>query len=228
MASTTARARDLAAVGRASATCRPSSGAGSSRSRMSRNVRAEHPGLLVGALGELGAADAAREAEVVADQRAGARLAADRLALDDQRREALRRRVDGGGQAGRARRRRRRRRSRDGPRAAWSRRRRRRARRWSGRRAPRRRAAPRPARACLARSASARIRRPSASRRRGTTCGTPLRVSRLRSSCAAASAARRPRRPPGARPTSARSHSWRNSVIVRWKYSSGERHGLST
>ena len=33
--------------------------------------------------GELGAADPAREAEVVADERAGARLSSDRLALDD-------------------------------------------------------------------------------------------------------------------------------------------------
>src|SRR5262249_4658052 len=51
--------------------------------------RAEHPGLLVRTLGELGAAEPAREPEVVADPRAGARLTPDGLALDDERRKPL-------------------------------------------------------------------------------------------------------------------------------------------
>ena len=61
---------------------------------------AEHPCLLISALGELAAADPAREAEVVANQRARARLASDGLALDDQRAQPLRGRIDGGGEAG--------------------------------------------------------------------------------------------------------------------------------
>ena len=67
-----------------------------------QEVGAEHPGLLVAALGQLGPADPAREAEVVADQRARAGLAADRLALDDQRAQPLGGGVDRGGQPGRA------------------------------------------------------------------------------------------------------------------------------
>ena len=58
--------------------------------------RTEDPCLLVRALRELGAAQPPRESEVVADPRARSRLPADRLALDDQRVQALRRRVDGG------------------------------------------------------------------------------------------------------------------------------------
>src|SRR5512134_195103 len=42
-------------------------------------LRPEEPGLLVRALGQRGAADAARETEVVPDQRAGARLPAYRF-----------------------------------------------------------------------------------------------------------------------------------------------------
>ena len=73
------RRRSRARAGRAPCGAR-------STSRHQQEARAEDPGLLVGALGELGAADAAGEAEVVADQRAGAGLPADRLALDDERR----------------------------------------------------------------------------------------------------------------------------------------------
>ena len=54
-----------------------------------REARAEHPRLLVGPLGELGARDAPREAEVVADQRARPGLPADRLALEHERVEPL-------------------------------------------------------------------------------------------------------------------------------------------
>ncbi len=65
-----------------------------------REPRPEHPRLLVGALGELGARDAPRESEVVADQRARARLSADRLALEHERVESLGCRVHRRGQAG--------------------------------------------------------------------------------------------------------------------------------
>ena len=51
--------------------------------------RSEHPSLLIAALGEFGAAEATREAEIVPDQGAGARLATDRGALDHQGAEAL-------------------------------------------------------------------------------------------------------------------------------------------
>jgi hypothetical protein len=60
-----------------------------------QELGAEGPRLLVGALGELGAGHAAGEAEVVADVRARAGLTADRLALDHERAQALRGRVDG-------------------------------------------------------------------------------------------------------------------------------------
>ena len=66
-----------------------------------RELDPEHPRLLVGALRKLGPGDAASEAEVVADQRARARLAADRLALDDEGPQALRLRVDRRGETGR-------------------------------------------------------------------------------------------------------------------------------
>ena len=71
-----------------------------------RDVReraAEDPGLLVGALGELGPGDAAGEAEVVADQRARPRLPADRLALDHEGPQPLGCRVHRGSETGRAR-----------------------------------------------------------------------------------------------------------------------------
>ena len=64
-----------------------------------QEVGAEHPGLLVRALRELGPADPAREAEVVADPRARPGLAADRLALDHERVEALGRGVHRGRRA---------------------------------------------------------------------------------------------------------------------------------
>src|SRR6185312_13906834 len=64
-------------------------------------VRPEHPGLLIAALRELGAADPAGEPEVVADQRAGPGLPADRLLLDDQGGQALGRPVHRGREAGR-------------------------------------------------------------------------------------------------------------------------------
>jgi hypothetical protein len=50
----------------------------------------EDPGLLEAPLAELGPAQPAREAQVVADQRAGPGLAADRGPLDDQRAQAFR------------------------------------------------------------------------------------------------------------------------------------------
>ena len=62
---------------------------------------AEDPRLLVGALGQPAAADAARKAEVVADQRARGRLPADPAVVDDQRPEALRGAVDRRREAGR-------------------------------------------------------------------------------------------------------------------------------
>src|SRR5919109_683544 len=57
---------------------------GSQRRRLSHQQEgcAEYPGLLVGTLGELRAAHAAREAEVVSYARARARLPSDRLGLD--------------------------------------------------------------------------------------------------------------------------------------------------
>src|SRR5205823_11377506 len=63
----------------------------------------EDPRLLIGALRELRAGDAAREPEVVAYQRAGGGLAANRLALDDERAQTLRRGIDRGGEPGRTR-----------------------------------------------------------------------------------------------------------------------------
>ena len=68
-----------------------------------REPRPEDPRLLVGALGELGARDAAGEPEVVADQRTRPRLPADRLALEHERPEPLGCRVHRRGEAGRAR-----------------------------------------------------------------------------------------------------------------------------
>ena len=55
-------------------------------------ARAEDPRLLVRLPGEQRAADAAREAEVVADQRARPRLSPDPVRVDDERAEAPRRR----------------------------------------------------------------------------------------------------------------------------------------
>ena len=63
---------------------------------------AEQQGLAAGALGELHARDAAREAEVVADHRGGAGLPADGLGLHDDRAQALAGPVDRGRQARRA------------------------------------------------------------------------------------------------------------------------------
>ena len=71
--------------------------------RMKEYSRAEGPGLLERPEGEVGAADAAGEARVVADQRAGAGLAADRLLLDHQRGQPLGGGVDRRREAGRAR-----------------------------------------------------------------------------------------------------------------------------
>ena len=56
---------------------------------------------VIGAAGQLGAADAGREAEVVLDPARGARLAAEHGALDHQRVEPLRGAVDRGAEAGR-------------------------------------------------------------------------------------------------------------------------------
>ena len=66
------------------------------------DLRAEPPRLLQRAAGQLVARDAGREAEVVLDPRRGAGLAARRLALDDDRAQALRRAVHRGGQPRRA------------------------------------------------------------------------------------------------------------------------------
>ena len=66
-----------------------------------QDLRAQPARLLQRAAGELVARDAAGKAEVVLDARRGPRLAARRLALDDQRAQPLRRAVDRGGQAGR-------------------------------------------------------------------------------------------------------------------------------
>ena len=64
------------------------------------DLGAEPPRLLQRAARELVARHARREAEVVLDPRRGAGLAAGRLALDHDRAQALRRAVDGRGQAG--------------------------------------------------------------------------------------------------------------------------------
>ena len=64
---------------------------------------AEPQRLPAGALRQAHAGDAAREAEVVADHRAGAGLAADRLGLEADGGQALARGVHAGGQPGRAR-----------------------------------------------------------------------------------------------------------------------------
>ena len=79
-----------------------SSVAGLERDRAvgSRGSRAELARLADGAAGELGAADAGREAEVVLDPARRSGLAAERGALDDQRVEPLGGAVDGGGEAG--------------------------------------------------------------------------------------------------------------------------------
>ena len=63
------------------------------------DLGAEPAGLLERAAGELVAGDAVGEAEVVLDPRRRAGLAARRLALDDERAQALRRAVDRGGEA---------------------------------------------------------------------------------------------------------------------------------
>src|SRR5947209_2259364 len=52
-------------------------------------LRAEDPRLLEGRLGEGAAADAARETEVVADERARRRLTADPAVVDHERADAL-------------------------------------------------------------------------------------------------------------------------------------------
>src|SRR5829696_8229451 len=65
--------------------------------------RSEDPCLLISPLCELCSTDPAREAEVISDERTRPRLPADRLLLDNERRKALRRRVDRGREAGRAR-----------------------------------------------------------------------------------------------------------------------------
>ena len=209
---------------RSQTTCRSPSVRSSVDLARQHELRPEDPRLLVGALRELGAADAAREAEVVADQRARARLAADRLALDDERAQPLRGGVDGGGEAGRARRR---------PR-------------------PRRSRARRRARCCTPNaSASSTLVGSTMQRRRraGSTTGTRLalgpalveqrpalrRVGRVEGVRHAVAASGRSRsscaRGDHCSPTivdlalaagdSARAHSWRNSAIVRWKSSSG-------
>ena len=67
--------------------------------------RAERPRLVERVERQLPAADATREPRVVADERAGAGLAADGLLLDDQRPQAFGRGRDRGGQAAPARRR---------------------------------------------------------------------------------------------------------------------------
>ena len=66
-------------------------------------LRAEVPGLRVGPHGQVSAAHPGREAEVVADQRARAGLAADRFRLQDHGGQTLRRAVHRRGQASRAR-----------------------------------------------------------------------------------------------------------------------------
>ncbi len=73
------------------------------RSHLAREEkrRTEDPRLLEGALSELGTAQPAREAEIVADARARPRLAPDGLALDDERIQPLRRCVDRSREAGR-------------------------------------------------------------------------------------------------------------------------------
>src|SRR5919107_1915541 len=55
-----------------------------------RELRTQHPGLLIRLLGEATAADAGREAEVVADQRARGGLSADAALVDHERAEPLR------------------------------------------------------------------------------------------------------------------------------------------
>ena len=64
-------------------------------------LRAEPDRLVAGALGQPHAGDAAREAQVVADHRAGAGLAADRLGLEHDDRQPFGRAVDRRRQAGR-------------------------------------------------------------------------------------------------------------------------------
>ena len=61
---------------------------------------AEEPGLLISALRQLAAAEAAWEAQVVADQRARAGLAADGTGVEHGRAEALGRAVDRGAEPG--------------------------------------------------------------------------------------------------------------------------------
>src|SRR6185437_3702640 len=63
---------------------------------------AEGPGLVEGPVAQVGAADAEGESEVVADQGAGACLAADRLPIDDDGAQSLGGGVHGGRQPGRS------------------------------------------------------------------------------------------------------------------------------
>ncbi len=67
-----------------------------------RGAQAEAARLGDRPLGQLGAGDPGREAEVVLDPRRGARLAAERGRVDQHRREPLGRRVDGRAEASRA------------------------------------------------------------------------------------------------------------------------------
>src|SRR5581483_5148243 len=67
-----------------------------------QDLGAEAPRLLEGAARELVARDAARESEIVLDARRRPGLSARRLALDDDRAQAFRRAVHGGGEARRA------------------------------------------------------------------------------------------------------------------------------
>ena len=67
-----------------------------------RRLGAERPGLVEGAVAQLGTTDAEGKAEVVADQRAGAGLPTDGFAVDHDGAQSLRSGVDGGGQSGRS------------------------------------------------------------------------------------------------------------------------------
>jgi hypothetical protein len=75
------------------------SSASLSRLLHDREAGPKHPGLLIGALGELPATDAPREAKVITNQRAGSSLRANARAVDDQGRKALRGRIDRGRQS---------------------------------------------------------------------------------------------------------------------------------
>ena len=101
MATTTARAADRGAVGAKPIAARPSLVPEAHRVRMKGSSAPNSHACWRRPEGQVAAADAVGETEVVADQRAGPRLSAHRLLFHHHRRQPFGRGVHGGGEAGR-------------------------------------------------------------------------------------------------------------------------------